>query len=104
MPLPAPCWDSTLTSRSHRPDLAGMAVDPEKIDEAVLALLYLSLHDERRAWKSLDWDATDRLHTKGLISDPRGRAKSVIFSDDGLVAAKTAFERLFGLEQSNTVT
>lgn len=73
-----------------------MAADSDKIDEAVLALLYLGLHDERRAWKTLDWDATDRLHAKGLISDPRGRAKSVALSDEGLAAAKAAFERLFG--------
>jgi len=30
-----------------------------KIDEAVLALLYLTLHDGDRAWKGHDWDALD---------------------------------------------
>jgi hypothetical protein len=35
-----------------------------------LALLYLGLHDDHRAWKSFDWDALDRLHDKGLISNP----------------------------------
>jgi hypothetical protein len=34
-----------------------MNIDTEKIDEVVLALLYLPLHDGRRAWKSLDRDA-----------------------------------------------
>lgn len=34
-----------------------MEIDEEKIDEAVLALLYLTLHDGGRAWKSVDWDA-----------------------------------------------
>jgi hypothetical protein len=31
-----------------------MEIDTEKIDEAVLALLYLTLHDGSRAWTSLD--------------------------------------------------
>jgi len=33
-----------------------MNIDESKIDEAALALLYLTLHDGVRAWKSLDWD------------------------------------------------
>jgi hypothetical protein len=31
-----------------------MEIDTEKIDEAVLALLYLTLHDGARAWKGLE--------------------------------------------------
>ena len=38
-----------------------MTIDPDKIDDAVLALLLLGLHDECRVWKSHDWDALDRL-------------------------------------------
>ena len=30
-----------------------LQIDKQKIDEAVLALLYLTLHDECRAWKAL---------------------------------------------------
>jgi hypothetical protein len=44
-----------------------MEVDNDKIDEAVLALLYLTLHDGARAWKSFDWDAMNRLHEKGTL-------------------------------------
>ena len=51
-------------------------LDNDKIDDAVLALLCLGWHDEARAWKGFDWDAMDRLHEKGYISDPRGKAKS----------------------------
>ena len=47
-----------------------MNIDENRIDDAVLALLLLGLHDARRAWKSFDWDSLDRLHAKGLISDP----------------------------------
>jgi hypothetical protein len=60
-----------------------MDIDENRIDDAVLALLLLGLHDGRRAWKSFDWDALDRLHAKGLMSDPVGKAKSVVFTDEG---------------------
>ena len=69
-----------------------------KIDEAVLALLYLGLHDGVRAWKSFDWDATDRLHRRGLISNPATRAKSVVFTEEGLREAEDAFHRLPQIE------
>ena len=51
-----------------------MALDEGKIDQAVLALLYLGLHDGARAWKGFDWQAMNRLHEEGFISDPRGKA------------------------------
>ena len=72
-----------------------MALDTDKIDRAVLALLYLGLHDVDRAWKGFDWDAMSRLHEKGFISDPRGKAKSVVFGDKGLVEARRLLEELF---------
>jgi hypothetical protein len=53
-----------------------MDIDTEKIDEAVLALLYLTLHDGSRAWKGLDWEAMNRLHEKGFISNP-GRQSQI---------------------------
>jgi hypothetical protein len=47
----------------------GMDYDQDKVDEMVLALLYLTIWEEdvwgARAWKSHAWDALDRLHTKG---------------------------------------
>lgn len=45
-----------------------MELDTNKIDEAVLALLYLGLHGGARAWKGFDWDAMDRLHQQGYIT------------------------------------
>jgi len=45
-----------------------MEYDYDKIDEMVLALLRLGLHEECRVWKGHDWDAMDRLHAKGFIS------------------------------------
>ena len=67
-----------------------MELDTSKIGDAVLALLYLGLHDGARAWKGFDWDAMDRLHQAGLISEPRGRAKSVVFTEVGLEPHRAA--------------
>ena len=59
-----------------------MGIDTDRIDEATLALLYLGLHDRWRAWKGFDWDSLDRLHAKGMISNPASKAKSVVFTDE----------------------
>ena len=72
----------------------------DRIDEAVLALLYLNICERdrfggARAWKSLDWDAMDRLHNSDLISDPATKAKSVWLTDEGLARAEVACQRLF---------
>ena len=73
-----------------------MQLDPDRIDQAVLALLYLGLHDGTRAWKSFDWDAMSRLHEKGFISDPVGKAKSVVFTEEGLRESERLLYELFG--------
>ena len=74
---------------------AVMDIDTEKVDEAVLAVLYLTLHDHVRAWKGIDWEAMARLHQKGLIEDPVGKQKSVVFTDEGLRKAANCFDKLF---------
>jgi len=61
-----------------------MNINTERLDDAVLALLYLGHHNADRAWKSFDWDVLGRLHEKGYISDPVGKAKSVRFTEEGL--------------------
>jgi hypothetical protein len=70
-------------------------LDTEKLDDAALALLYLGLHDGVRAWKGFDWEIMDRLHESGYISDPRSKAKSVVFSEEGLERAKRLLDKLF---------
>jgi hypothetical protein len=72
-----------------------MALNTDKIDDAALALLYLTLHDDRRAWKGLDWGVLGRLHDKGMIDNPVGNVKSVVFTDEGLQRAKALFEEMF---------
>jgi hypothetical protein len=69
--------------------------DTDKVDEVVLALMYLTLHDGARAWKGFDWDALDRLYQKGMIANPRSKAKSVVLSDEGLARSEELFRKLF---------
>ena len=73
-----------------RPD-----IDTDRIDEAVLALLWLNLGATGTAWKGFDWNAMDRLHERGLISDPRRKAKSVYLTDEGMTDAERLFHDLF---------
>jgi hypothetical protein len=72
-----------------------MKLDGDKIDESVLALLLLGRHDGDRAWKGFDWEALNRLYEKGFISDPRGKAKSVVFTEKGLIEAVRLLKKLF---------
>jgi Domain of unknown function (DUF6429) len=81
-----------------------MEYDKNKVDEMVLALLYLTMFDEdeygARAWKSHDWDAMERLHAKGYISDPKRKAKSVAVSVEGMKRSRRLFEKHFGKKES----
>lgn len=73
-------------------------IDTDKIDDAVLALLWLTLHDldgMPRAWKGHDWDAMGRLHEKGMISDPVGKAKSIVLTEEGLRRSEELFRTMF---------
>jgi hypothetical protein len=74
----------------------------DKIDDAVLALLHLTSFTESsriikstRAWKGHDWEALSRLHAKSYISNPVGKAKSVMLSEEGKERAEKLFRRLF---------
>ncbi|WP_423379924.1 DUF6429 family protein [Burkholderia sp. LMG 32019] len=72
-----------------------MKIDLDAVDDTVLALLYLTLHDRNRAWKSFDWDVLNRLHERGLIGDPVNRTKSIVLTDEGLRESERLFMRLF---------
>lgn len=80
-----------------------MNYDNDKIDDYTLALLYLVTCERKkglgaRAWKGFDWETMDRLHEKGYISDPKGKAKSVAMSEEGFERAKELFFKFFGQE------
>ena len=76
-----------------------MEIDEHKVDDAVLALLRLTLHDGQRAWKGFDWNVLDRLHRKGMILDPVGKAKSVVLTDEGLRRSEELLAALFAKTQ-----
>lgn len=78
-----------------------MEIDTDRIDEAVLGLLWLTLHDERRAWKGYDWDVLNRLYEQGMIYDPVNKAKSVVLTDEGLARAEELFRTLFSKPNRN---
>lgn len=71
-------------------------IDMGRIDEAVLALLWLNLSTTGTAWKGFDWTVMERLHERGLISDPVGKARSVQMTPDGRKEAERLFRELFG--------
>ena len=71
-------------------------VDTDKLAEAAIAILSLTLHDSGRVWKSLDWDLMELLEEKGWIVDARSKAKSVVLTEDGERLAKQFLQRHFG--------
>ncbi len=76
-----------------------MDYDKDKVDEMTLALLYLVMwqeHECGRAWKGFDWDTMNRLHEKGWISEPKGKAKSVGVTPEGMKKAEEYFVKPFG--------
>ncbi len=80
-----------------------MSYDAEKVDDVVLALLSLTVHEENefgsRVWKGHDWEVLARLHEKGLISDRATKAKSVVLTCEGLAKSRELFDSLFGDSQ-----
>ncbi|MEP7147949.1 MAG: DUF6429 family protein [Acidobacteriota bacterium] len=73
--------------------------DKNRVNDLVLALLHLTSFNEHgivRTWKSHDWDALHRLFEKGLISDPKGKSKSVVLSEDGARQAEELFAKFCG--------
>lgn len=73
-------------------------VDEAKIDDVVLALLYLTTHEQHgqlRAWKGHDWAVLDRLHDQGMILDPKSKARSVALTDEGARRSRELFRRHF---------
>lgn len=72
-----------------------MNINLQAVDDAVLALLHLTLHDGNRAWKSFDWDVLNRLHARGLIGDPINKTKSIVLTDEGLRESERLFTQQF---------
>ena len=78
-----------------------MEYDRDKVDEVTLALLWLTSFKDHigvRAWKGQDWETMERLHSKGYISDPKSKAKSVVLSEEGEKRSKELFAKYFSLK------
>ena len=71
-------------------------LDHQKLAEATLAILSLTLHDNGRVWKGLDWDLLDLLHEKAWIVESRTSAKSVVLTEEGERLAAEFQRKYFG--------
>jgi hypothetical protein len=72
-------------------------IDNDRIDDTLLALMYLSLHNADRhsglvrSWKSFDWEVMNRLYAKEMIFHPVNKAKSVILTEEGRKRCEALF-------------
>jgi len=81
-----------------------MNYDKDKVDEMMLALLWLTMFDEdfgTRAWKGYNWEHLDRLYEKGYIGNPKSKAKSVIVTEEGKRRAEVLFNKYFTVENTD---
>lgn len=79
-----------------------MEYDKDKVDEMVLALLYLTSSTDpyaTRSWKGLNLETLDRLYEKGLIGDPRLKSPTVELSKEGAKLSKELFFRYFDAKE-----
>jgi hypothetical protein len=86
----APCAVHIIIGRTAPPPEVCDAPQPQQ-DRRYCA----GVTHDCRAWKGFDWDVLGRLHDKGLIDDPMGKVKSVVFTPEGLQRAKALFEEMF---------
>ncbi len=54
-------------------------------------MLWLTLHNERCAWKGFDWATTDRPYKKGMIGDPVNKSKSMVLTHEGLERSEAVY-------------
>ena len=76
-----------------------MEYDRDKVDELMLALLFLGMSKQGaggRAWKGPNLEVLNRLHQKGWIGDPMGKAPSVDVTPAGWQRAEELFRIHFG--------
>ena len=75
------------------------SLNQEKLAEVALEILSLSSFADPmgvRAWKGMDWDLMNMLFEKGWISDPVGKQKSIVMSEEGVKLAEEFLEKHFG--------
>lgn len=75
--------------------------DKDKVDEIVLALLYLNTFKGElglKAWKHIDLGILTRLYEKGYISNPITNSKTVIISSEAAEKAEILFRKYFAVK------
>lgn len=76
-----------------------MDYNQDKVDDMLLALLYLTGSTDQygtRTWKGLNIDILNRLHAKVYISDPNEKSPTMTLSEEGARRSKELFENYFG--------
>ena len=68
-----------------------MDLDKNRIAEGAMAILALTLFSDGPV------HVLDDLYRRGWIHDPRGKAKSVVFTDEGHKLAVDLMQRQFGV-------
>lgn len=84
-------WDPDAFDPKSKPG----EIDYERVVEAALAIMSLTLHDEVRAWKNFDWDLMDRMHERGWIREPKGKSKSIVMTPEGRQRAQEFMRKYF---------
>lgn len=73
-------------------------LDTEKLSEVAQAILCLTAFQDgpgTRAWKGIDWDVMNMLYERGWIHNPKGKAKSVIVTKEGLEQGEAFLQKHF---------
>lgn len=79
-----------------------MDYDREKVDEMVLALLYLTsspVSEGARAWKGLPLEVLNNLVQKGYISDNNSKTPILTLSPEGARLSKELFFKYFNAKE-----
>ncbi len=79
-----------------------LTYNADKVDEMILALLYLTSSRDQyatRAWKGLPTQTLDRLFRKGYISDPSDKSPSMILSEEAATRSKELFFKYFDAKE-----
>ena len=69
----------------------------------ILTLLLLNQAEGDRVWKAIPWEVMDRLHEKGMITNPASKNKSVLLTEEGKERAHTLFEKLFSVSKDSKI-
>lgn len=76
-----------------------MEYDQDKVDDMLLALLYLTSSTDQygtRTWKGLNTEILNRLYEKGFLSDPNEKSPTMTLSEEGARRSKELFAKYFG--------